>query len=88
MSETTPDAKPDTPAPVTGPMNIDDIIAIDIPTRSIQLLVDDETLATRRAAQEKAGWYPENRDRPVSAALRAYASMALSADKGAVRHVP
>lgn len=65
-----------------------DIIAIDIPTRSIQLLVDDETLATRRAVREEAGWKPANRDRPVSAALRAYASMALSADQGAVRQVP
>jgi dihydroxy-acid dehydratase len=64
-----------------------DLIDIDIATRSITLLVDDEVLAARRAAQDAAGWRPVDRDRPVSAALRAYASMALSADKGAVRHV-
>jgi dihydroxy-acid dehydratase len=65
-----------------------DLIEIDIPTRTIALLVSPEELAQRRAAREVAGWRPANRERPVSAALRAYASMALSADKGAARHVP
>ncbi len=65
-----------------------DLIEIDIPTRSIQLLVSPEELAARRAAREKTGWQPVNRERPVSAALRAYASMALSADQGAARLVP
>jgi dihydroxy-acid dehydratase len=64
-----------------------DIIEIDIPARSLTLVVDDEVLAQRRAARDRAGWQPAQRDRPVSAALRAYAAMALSADKGAARHV-
>ncbi|MFE9043904.1 dihydroxy-acid dehydratase [Streptomyces sp. NPDC012421] len=63
-----------------------DRIRIDIPGRSIELLVDDETLAARREAL--GGVYaPKNRERKVSAALRAYAAMATSADKGAVRDV-
>jgi len=65
-----------------------DLIEIDIPTRSIQLLIPPEELATRRAAREASGWRPAKRERPVSAALRAYASMALSADVGAARQVP
>ncbi|MFC8277159.1 dihydroxy-acid dehydratase [Streptomyces sp. NPDC057271] len=63
-----------------------DRIRIDIPSRSIELLVDDATLAARREAL--GGVYaPKNRQRKVSAALRAYAAMATSADKGAVRDV-
>jgi len=63
-----------------------DRIEIDIPNRTIQLLVDDDELATRRAEQDAAGWAPaEPRPRQVSAALKAYALMATSADKGAVR---
>ncbi|MFJ9415450.1 dihydroxy-acid dehydratase [Streptomyces sp. NPDC101227] len=63
-----------------------DRIRIDIPHRSIELLVDDATLAARREAL--GGVYaPKNRERKVSAALRAYAAMATSADKGAVRDV-
>ncbi|MYT33522.1 dihydroxy-acid dehydratase [Streptomyces sp. MspMP-M5] len=63
-----------------------DRIRIDIPNRSIELLVADEELAARREAL--GGVYaPKNRDRKVSAALRAYAAMATSADKGAVRDV-
>nr|WSX50511.1 dihydroxy-acid dehydratase [Streptomyces sp. NBC_00974] len=63
-----------------------DRIRIDIPSRSIELLVSDEELATRREAL--GGVYaPKNRERKVSAALRAYAAMATSADKGAVRDV-
>ena len=64
-----------------------DLIAIDIPNRAMRLEVDDETLALRRKIRDEEGWAPANRERPVSAALRAYASMAQSADKGAVRHV-
>ena len=47
-------------------------------------------LGERRAAQEQRAkpWTPVNRDRPVSAALRAYASMATSASDGAYRLVP
>ncbi|MFJ6992762.1 dihydroxy-acid dehydratase [Streptomyces sp. NPDC003090] len=63
-----------------------DRIRIDIPNRSIELLVDEPTLAARREAL--AGTYaPKSRTRKVSAALRAYAAMATSADKGAVRDV-
>jgi dihydroxy-acid dehydratase len=64
-----------------------DIIEIDVPARSINLKVDDAELQRRRAARDAAGWRPANRDRPVSAALRAYAHFALSADQGAVRKV-
>ncbi|MET9110812.1 dihydroxy-acid dehydratase [Streptomyces zhihengii] len=63
-----------------------DRIRIDIPGRSIELLVDDATLASRREALDGA-YAPKNRERKVSAALRAYAAMATSADKGAVRDV-
>jgi dihydroxy-acid dehydratase len=67
-----------------------DLIEIDIPNRRIHLAVDDEVLAERRAKQEarENPWTPVNRDRPISAALRAYASMATSASDGAVRRVP
>ncbi|MFH8381079.1 dihydroxy-acid dehydratase [Kitasatospora sp. NPDC018058] len=65
-----------------------DTIAIDIPGRNISLEVPEEVLAERRRALEAAGGYrPKNRDRQVSQALRAYAAMATSADKGAVRDV-
>jgi dihydroxy-acid dehydratase len=64
-----------------------DVISIDIPTRSITLNVPEEELARRRAARDEDGWAPMKRDRKVSAALRAYAAMALSADRGAARHV-
>jgi dihydroxy-acid dehydratase len=64
-----------------------DIIEIDIAQRSISLAVDDATLAARRAARDEAGWRPAHRERPISAALRAYAALALSADQGAARQV-
>ncbi|MFJ8468365.1 dihydroxy-acid dehydratase [Streptomyces swartbergensis] len=63
-----------------------DRIRIDIPNRSIELLVDDAELARREQALNGV-YAPKNRDRKVSAALRAYAAMATSADKGAVRDV-
>jgi len=62
-----------------------DIITIDIPSRSITLDVSEEELATRRTKQDELGWKPADRQREVSFALKAYASMATSADKGAVR---
>ncbi|MFD0823218.1 dihydroxy-acid dehydratase, partial [Micromonospora zhanjiangensis] len=67
-----------------------DEIVIDIPARSIGLNVPDEALAARRVAQEKRDrpYTPVDRERPVSAALRAYASMATSASDGAYRRVP
>lgn len=63
-----------------------DRIRIDIPNRSIELLVPEDELATRREALDGV-YAPKNRDRKVSAALRAYAAMATSADRGAVRDV-
>ncbi|PPT07129.1 Dihydroxy-acid dehydratase [Geitlerinema sp. FC II] len=63
-----------------------DAIAIDIPQRRINVLIDDEELARRRAEQDANGWKPaEVRPRKVSTALKAYAKFATSADKGAVR---
>ncbi|MBN3061602.1 dihydroxy-acid dehydratase [Pectobacterium versatile] len=65
-----------------------DMIAIDIPNRSIALDVTENELAIRREAEEARGeqaWTPHNRERQVSFALRAYAMLATSADKGAVR---
>ncbi len=68
-----------------------DHIEIDIPNRSINLAITDAELAQRRAAMEAKGkqaWKPvEVRQRKVSPALRAYAAMVTSADKGAVRDV-
>ena len=67
-----------------------DTIEIDIPNRRIHLAVTDAELSSRRAAMEDRGekaWQPAERERPVSAALRAYAAMATSADMGAVRDV-
>jgi len=65
-----------------------DIIEIDIPRRSINALLSDEELAARRSAEEARGkeaFTPADRDRKVSKALRAYAAMVTSADKGGVR---
>ncbi len=67
-----------------------DPIEIDIPSRSIRVVVSDEELARRRAAMELRGdraWRPVERQRPVSAALQAYAAMTTSAATGAVRDV-
>ncbi len=64
-----------------------DEVVIDVRERKLELLVDAKELRDRRAkmnARENA-WQPRERDRPVSRALRAYARMATSADKGAVR---
>ncbi|WP_337242108.1 dihydroxy-acid dehydratase [Proteus faecis] len=73
---------------VIGLVEEGDIVSINIPTREISLKVDDQTLSARRDAQIARGnkaWTPQNRQRQVSFALRAYASLATSADKGAVR---
>jgi dihydroxy-acid dehydratase len=65
-----------------------DQIAIDIPGRTINLLVSDEELGHRRAVQVEKGWHPaQERPRKVSAALQAYAAMTTSAARGAVRDV-
>jgi dihydroxy-acid dehydratase len=65
-----------------------DIIHIDIPKRTINIDINDEELKARRAAMEALGetaWRPK-RDRKISQALKAYASLVTSADKGAVRN--
>jgi dihydroxy-acid dehydratase len=64
-----------------------DQILLDVHERRLELLVDADVLADRRAKMESSErpWQPKERQRPVSAALRAYARMATSADTGAVR---
>ena len=69
-----------------------DLIKIDIPARSISLMVDDATLAKRREAMLARGseaWKPaKKRSRKVTMALKAYAALTTSAARGAVRIVP
>jgi dihydroxy-acid dehydratase len=68
-----------------------DSIEINIPERKINVMITDEELGSRRAAEEergKAAFSPQDRDRHVSQALKAYAMFAASADKGAVRVLP
>ncbi|MCM1128296.1 MAG: dihydroxy-acid dehydratase [Alistipes senegalensis] len=65
-----------------------DMIEIDIPARRVHLKVSDEELAERRRKMDAKGdlaWRPAKRERVVSRALQAYAMMATSADRGAVR---
>ena len=67
-----------------------DIVDIDIPNRKIDVRLDNGELQNRRNEEEAKGtlaWKP-NRDRTVSDALKAYALLASSADKGAVRVLP
>lgn len=67
-----------------------DIIEIDIPARSINVRLSDEELAVRRKEEEAYGkdaFRPRGRNRKVSQALRAYAAMVTSADKGGVREL-
>ncbi len=65
-----------------------DTIAIDIPARSIDLVVEPAELERRRAEQDAAGWQPASpRKRKVTTALRAYAMLTTSAAHGAVRRV-
>ena len=68
-----------------------DIIEIDIPARSLNAVLTDEELAERRKKEEAKGstaFTPAGRGRTVSQALRAYALLASSADRGAVRKLP
>ena len=67
-----------------------DIIQIDIPKRSINVLLPDGELTARRNKMEARGkdaWTPTKRKRKVSAALQAYAALTTSADRGAVRDI-
>ena len=62
-----------------------DMVSISIPERSIHLEVPADELDRRRAERDERGWRPANRDRPVGNALKIFASLAQSADKGAAR---
>ncbi len=64
-----------------------DQILIDVHLRKLDLLVPDAELAERRAKMESSErpWQPVDRQRPVTAALRAYARLATDASHGAVR---
>ena len=65
-----------------------DRIMIDIPQRKIEMIVTDAELEARKKAQEARGkmaYQPEKRNRIISNALKAYASLVASADKGAIR---
>ncbi len=65
-----------------------DIIEISIPDRSIQVNLTDTELEKRRKMEEAKGdnaWKAEGRERIISEALKAYASMVTSADRGAIR---
>ncbi|WP_025247493.1 dihydroxy-acid dehydratase [Mannheimia varigena] len=69
-------------------INDGDTVSIDIPNRSINLMISDEELAARRAEMESRGdkaWKPVSREREVSFALKVFGHFATSADKGAVR---
>ncbi|MEY8209852.1 dihydroxy-acid dehydratase [Corynebacterium sp. MNWGS58] len=66
-----------------------DTIRISVKDRSLTLELDDEEIERRRQEMEsrEKPWHPTERKRTVTKALRAYAKMATSADKGAVRQV-
>ena len=73
-----------------GLVKTGDIIDINIPQRTIKVELTDEQLAERRKAEEsrgKAAFTPTSRQREVSKALKAYAAMVSSADKGGVRMI-
>jgi len=72
---------------VIGLVHEGDRIEIDIPRRVLRLAVDDETLEARRVARGALPWKPAHRVRKISTALRAYAALATSAARGAVRNV-
>jgi dihydroxy-acid dehydratase len=74
---------------VIGLVENGDRILIDVRERTLQVLVDDDVLAERRAKMDASErpWQPKDRERVVSKALRAYAAMATSADTGAVRNI-
>jgi dihydroxy-acid dehydratase len=71
-----------------GLVETGDTIRIDIPGRTVCLEVSDEEIARRRAVRVARGWWPATpRERRVTTALKAYAALVTSADKGAVRNV-
>lgn len=75
---------------VIGLVENGDRIRLDVSSRSLELLLDEDEMAQRRAKMQarERPWQPVGRERTVTTALRAYAAMATSADKGAVRQVP
>lgn len=71
-----------------GLIRNNDKIQIDIAARSINLMISEEELEARRNEEEAKGaqaWKPASRERNISKALKAYASLVSSADLGAVR---
>jgi len=80
-------------AAAEGPIGLieeGDSIEIDIPNRTIAIAIPDEQLAARRRQMDAKGlkaWQPEYRNRTVTPALKFYALMTTSADKGAVRNL-
>lgn len=74
---------------VIGLIEDGDIVTIDVHTRELSVDVAEDELERRREAMlaSECPWQPRNRDRQVTKALRAYAKLATSADKGAVRRV-
>ncbi len=74
---------------VIGLIEDGDTVVLDVASRTLELQVADEVLAERRAKMEanERPWQPRNRDRPVTKALRAYAALTTSADRGAVRRI-
>jgi dihydroxy-acid dehydratase len=71
-----------------GLIETGDTVFIDIPNRTVRFDVSDEEIARRRAVQSAKGWKPVlPRKRKVTAALKAYAKLVTSADKGAVRNL-
>ena len=75
---------------VIGLIETGDPIVIDVASRTLKVDLPDDVLAERRAKMDASErpWQPKDRDRPVSKALRAYAALTTSADKGAVRRLP
>ncbi len=73
-----------------GLLQSGDTIEIDIPRRTINVALSPEQLSERRAAEQAKGadaFKPKNRERNISTALKIYAAMVSSADKGAVRTI-
>jgi dihydroxy-acid dehydratase len=69
-----------------GLIETGDTVVIDIPNRTIRFEISEDEMARRRGARAAKGWKPAlPRNRRVSAALKAYAALVTSADRGAVR---
>jgi dihydroxy-acid dehydratase len=75
---------------VIGLIENGDTIVIDVTSRTLQVQVVDDLIDQRRAKMEASErpWQPHHPHRPVTKALRAYAALTTSADKGAVRRIP